>query len=138
MNRTQARCEAFKLIFEIQTQTEGLNEIIERYKTNNNEGDNKQFNYIMNAVVGTFEHLERIDEIIEKSLVEGWKINRLSRVSSAILRLAVYEMLYVEYVSHKVAINQAVELAKEFDADTAPAFINGVLGGVHNYIDTNV
>ena len=76
-----------------------------------------------------FYEFKRKDEKIADSVV-GWKLERLSRVSQAIMRLAIYEMLYREDVSYNIAINEAVELAKKFDHDKAPGFINGVLNSV--------
>ena len=73
--------------------------------------------------------LERLSELDEKinQVAEGWKTKRMGKVELTILRLAVYEMQYDEEVPDKVAINEAVELAKKFGRDEAPAFINGVL-----------
>lgn len=70
--------------------------------------------------------LPEIDERLEK-VTEGWKLKRLGKVEFNILRLAVYEMLYDENIPEKVAINEAVELAKKFGGDESPAFVNGVL-----------
>lgn len=136
MNRRQARIQAFKLIFEIQFQTDCIEEIINRFKENN--VDNNQLDYILNVSQGVFNNSEKIDALITQNLTESWKMSRLSKVSLAILRLAIYEMQYIEDVTAKVAINEAVELAKTFDADNAPAFINGVLGGVNKCIGDTV
>ncbi len=72
---------------------------------------------------------ERIPEIDEKinEIATGWKTDRIGKAELAILRLAVYEMLYDEDVPVKVAINEAVELAKKYGGDDAPAFVNGIL-----------
>ena len=73
--------------------------------------------------------MELIPEIDEKinQVAEGWKTRRMGKVELTILRLAVYEMQYDEEIPEKVAINEAVELAKKFGRDESPAFINGVL-----------
>ena len=60
-------------------------------------------------------------------MAQGWKTKRMGRVDLTILRLALYEMLYDDEVPEKVAINEAVELAKKFGGNESPAFINGVL-----------
>lgn len=70
--------------------------------------------------------LRELDEQINR-VAEGWKTKRMGKVELTILRLALYEMLYDEDVPEKVAINEAVELAKKFGGDESPAFINGVL-----------
>ena len=70
-----------------------------------------------------------IDEIIQENAI-GWKINRISHVALAITRLAIYEMLYSHDISHAVAINEAVEIAKLYEGKDAASFINGILGSV--------
>ena len=70
-----------------------------------------------------------IDVIISGSS-KGWKLERLSRVSLAIMRLAVYEMLWDEGIPFSVSINEAVELAKRYDDEKAPKFINGILNDI--------
>ena len=73
--------------------------------------------------------MELIPEIDEKinEIAEGWRTRRMGKVELTILRLAVFEMKYDEEIPEKVAINEAVELAKKFGGDEAPAFVNGIL-----------
>ena len=71
-------------------------------------------------------HLEEIDAILSEASV-GWKLKRMNKVDLSLLRVAVFEMRFDERVPEKVAINEAVELAKQFGGDDSPAFINGVL-----------
>lgn len=73
-------------------------------------------------------HLEEIDGIIN-NLAEGWKTSRIAKVDLAILRVAIFEMKY-ENLEKGIAINEAVELAKEYGEDKSYAFINGILGRV--------
>lgn len=87
--------------------------------------------YLKDTYFGVMEHLEEVDTLIGKH-AKGWKTNRLSRVSRAVLRLATYEMLYVKDVPQAVAINEGVELSKEFDDPKARPFINGVLNAIKN------
>ena len=72
------------------------------------------------------QHLPEIDELLS-SVTEGWKLGRIGRVELSILRLAAYEIRFDEHVPDKVAINEAVELAKKFGGNESPAFVNGVL-----------
>ena len=74
--------------------------------------------------------MNELDEIISKNLKLGWTIDRLSRVTLAILRLCVYEIKYLDDIPSSVSVNEAVEIAKVYDTEEAPAFINGVLSGV--------
>ena len=76
-------------------------------------------------------HIDEIDALIGR-FAKGWKTNRLSRVSRAILRLGTYELKYAKGVPAVVAINEAVELTKRFDEPRARAFVNGVLNAVKN------
>lgn len=88
-----------------------------------------QTSYIVSVVTGVADHLEELDNTI-RDTAQGWSFKRLSRITVAILRLAIYEMRYVEDVPTGVAINEAVELAKVYDSSEAASFINGVLGTV--------
>ena len=75
----------------------------------------------------TYEHIDEIDDIINANSV-GWKVERLPKVSLAIMRLAICEILYVPSVPSGVSINEAVELAKKFSSQEDASFINGILG----------
>ena len=86
-------------------------------------------NYIKNTFLKVFENIEYIDEIISGSTI-GWEYNRISKISMALLRIAVYEILYADDIPASVAINEAVELSKRYDDSEAYTFINGVLGAV--------
>ena len=82
--------------------------------------------YLTNRFQSILEKLEEIDDMISKT-ASGWSINRIGKVELTILRLAVYEMHFDDEIPIKVAINEAVELAKVFGGDEAPGFVNGVL-----------
>ena len=75
------------------------------------------------------EVIEAIDEKISAN-AESWSISRLSKVSLAIMRIAVYEMLFIDAIPMNVSINESVELAKKFDEEKSPKFINGVLNAI--------
>ena len=75
-------------------------------------------------------NLEEIDKIISDHLSAKWKLNRISKVSLSILRLAVYEMKFVEDIPTNVTINEAVELSKKFSGEEEYKFVNGILGAV--------
>lgn len=78
---------------------------------------------------GTLEKLEEIDEAIRRHLT-GWKFERLQLVDRAILRVAAYELMFQKDVPASVAIDEAVEIAKEYSSDDAFRFVNGVLDGI--------
>ncbi|MFD2637403.1 transcription antitermination factor NusB [Piscibacillus salipiscarius] len=82
--------------------------------------------YSKKLITGVLEHLSEIDQAISDKL-EKWSFNRIATVEKTVLRIAVYEMLYVDDVPREVTINEAVELAKRFNEDQSGKFINGVL-----------
>lgn len=86
----------------------------------------KDKTYIFEKVEKISEKLEEIDAKINE-VSESWKTGRMGKVDLTLIRLAVYEMLYEEDVPAKVAINEAVELAKQYGTDNSPSFVNGVL-----------
>ena len=113
MNRTLIRENTFKIIYSLEVQkNENLEEQIQIYLENNNIVDQEAEKYIKNAVFGIKEHKEEIIGLIQKNLKSNWKIERISRVDLSILKLAIYEIKYTE-IPFKVAINEAVELAKK-------------------------
>ena len=83
--------------------------------------------YMRKKVKDIAAHEEEIDAMINEHTT-GWKSGRMNKVDLSVLRLAVYEMKWDDEVPVKVAINEAVELAKNFSGDEGPAFVNGVLG----------
>jgi len=133
MTRSEARCEAFKLIFQIEAHKEDFAQIVDIFAEENadiKKSDKKQFNYIISTANGAYANVADLDSAIESNLTTDWKLPRLSRVSLAILRLAAYEILFVDDIPDNAAANEAVELAKLYDEDAAPAFINGVISGI--------
>ena len=85
--------------------------------------------HAVRLVEGAVEQHARIDELIEAH-ASGWSLDRLPDVDRAILRMAVYELLWVDDVPDAVVIDEAVELAKSLSTDDSPAYVNGVLGGI--------
>ena len=128
MNRRKARELAFTLIYELGVQTDKTpDEIIADTAS---EQDFTPDDYIRSVVCGVEQEKERLDSLIAEKAV-GWKLERISGVSLAIMRLATYEMLYrADDVPFSVAINEAVELAKAYDHEKAPKFINGILNSI--------
>ena len=97
-----------------------------------NEGDKytaEDSTYIRSKLAEILEKETEMDEMIDDAS-EGWKVSRMNRVDLCILRLALYEMLYDEEIPYRVAINEAIELAKTFGGDESPSFINGILGNI--------
>lgn len=87
----------------------------------------KQRDYIFGLVRGVFEHGAELDAYIEKYAV-GWKFSRIDRVAAAIMRVTMYEILYMPDIPNRVAINEAIEIAKRYEDEDVVKFINGILG----------
>ena len=128
MSRHDSRKTVFSLLFskEFFPELDGR-----EFLQSNSEYTEVPFDtYIVSTFLGTVNNQEAIDAELEKSAVK-WKVSRMARVTRSILRLAVYELLHAENsIPPKAVINEAVELAKEFDDDAAPAFINGILNKI--------
>lgn len=130
MNRTAIREQAFKLIYSLEIQRQDqLEEAIELYEQSNEITDEKAKAYIKDAIFGIEENKEDIIQHIEKNLKSDWKLERISKIDLAILKLAIYELKYTE-IPFKVAINEAVELAKKYGEDASKNFVNGILASV--------
>ena len=130
MNRSAIRENAFKLIYSLEIQkTENLEEQIDLFFESNNIDDEQAKKYIKDVILGINENLEEILKDIEQNLKEDWKLNRISKMDLSILKLAIYEIKYNE-IPYKVAINEAVELAKKYGEDKSKNFVNGILASI--------
>ena len=128
MNRKTARDLAFKLLYQADIQKEE-GEVVFDIAKEEYEIDDKSKEYIGNILYGVEENTENINGIIsEKS--EGWKINRISKISLACLKLGIFEILYCEDIPDQVAANEAVSLAKLYEGEEAAKFVNGILSVV--------
>ena len=128
MGRSELREHIFKMVFGVEfNDIEHLDEQLELYVDQLVGVSEKDRIYLLEKAKAVIEHAPEIDAMINEHTT-GWKTSRMNKVDLSILRLAVYEMKWDEDVPVKVAINEAVELAKRFSGDEGPAFINGVLG----------
>ncbi len=136
MSRKNAREDAFRLIFEGMVNSDDANERLERYfgevadpcddcafVNKPAKGDN---DFVRKVFLGVEEKREQLDAVIS-SCLKGWELGRISKISTAAMRLAVYEMMYVDDVPTGVSINEAVEIVKKYDNKQAGAFVNGAL-----------
>ena len=115
--------------------SDSLDKIVERNIKEYGPGL-EDMGFIKQIIKGVTEHMPKIDKIIEKSAPE-WPIEQITIVDRNVLRIGLYELLYAnkEEVPPKVAINEAIELAKSFGGESSGKFINGVLGTVYKEID---
>lgn len=148
MSRKVAREIAFQVVFSSNFQNENeeienlINNLISEQrlkgKTMLNDEEtvkedvtSEDEKYIRDVACGVSKNVEELDEKI-KTHLKGWTMERIGKTDLAVLRLALYEILYREDIPYKVSINEAVELAKLFCDDASPSFINGVLASVVN------
>ena len=127
MNRHEAREAALGLVFERSFKPD--EDSAKLYELAKEERELEEDDYVRRVTAGVFENLEKIDALIEGA-AKGWKINRMPGVSLALMRICVYELLFEADIPTNVSLNEAVELAKKFDGDDAPAFVNGVLNKI--------
>ncbi|MGV0834582.1 transcription antitermination factor NusB [Mycolicibacterium thermoresistibile] len=129
--RHQARKRAVDLLFEAEARQISPAEAAElRNALAEKQSDVASLNpYTVKVVRGVTEHAAHIDDLIAAHL-QGWTLERLPAVDRAILRVAVWELLHADDVPEPVAVDEAVELAKELSTDDSPGFVNGVLGQV--------
>ena len=127
MTRREIREQVFKMLFRVEFYNqEEMSEQIALCEDDACSWKEKDKTYIFEKVEKISEKIEEIDAKINE-VSEGWKTGRMGKVDLTLIRLAVYEMLYEEDVPAKVAINEAVELAKQYGSDNSPSFVNGVL-----------
>lgn len=129
INRSAAREQVFKLLYSMEVQRNKEREQIELYIENNEITEAKVKEYIIETIEGIYTNEEEIKEKISSNLKADWQLDRVSKVDLSLLKLAIYEMLYKK-IPYKVAINEAIELAKRYGEDNAPTFINGVLASI--------
>lgn len=129
MKRTETREMLFKALYEIEIQKDVSEEHIDLFLENNEITDNEAISYIKKAIKEITERKDELEELISKNLKKDWTLDRISKTNIALLKLAIYEIKYAE-VPFKVAINEAVDLAKKYSEETSSAFINGVLASI--------
>ena len=126
ITRREERETVFKLLFSASFRPdEDPSDILREYEEDNEKTCSE---YIRNTFFGALSSIGDSDVRIEADS-KNWKASRLSSVTSSLLRLSIYEMLNTD-VPPKVAINEAVELAKQYGGDESPSFVNGILGEI--------
>ncbi len=143
--RRKAREITLCLVFDFGFNTdEKPEELLELYINYFPEADEKRITesiredkYVSDVYFGVTEKMAEIDEII-KNNSKHWKLERMSRVSVSILRIAIFEMLYMNDIPTEVSINEAVEMAKKYDTEDSYTFVNGVLGSVSKGLAENI
>ena len=126
MTRRQAREEAFILIFEKVFNNDSIEEILElASETRELTPDD----YIKTVFAGVYDNIESLDNIISENSI-GWNIKRISKTALCVLRLAIFEIKFMDNIPVAVSINEAVELCKKYATSDDASFVNGILSTV--------
>lgn len=126
MKRREAREQAFCILFEHAMTGEKMDDILQAAAEARDFVPNS---FAEQEMLGVEEHLEQIDTVISEN-IRGWNIRRISKVTLALLRLAVYEILFDPSIPAGVSANEAVELAKKYGGKDDAPYVNGVLSSV--------
>ena len=135
MKRTQLRETIFKIIFRLEfnqppEMPEQIDFQLEQLKKSGGASPNKKEEaYIREKSLEIIDRIRELDDRIEQS-ADHWRISRIGKVELAVLRVSVYEILFDDDIPDKVAINEAIELARRYGTEESPAFVNGVLSKV--------
>ena len=127
--RSEARDAAFTQVFQMDQHEGSMDVIMDELLRARPECEDN-LGYIQSVIDGVKEHGSEIDAIITKNLRKGWSFARISKVSRTVLRIAIFEMKYLDDVPPRVAVNEAVELAKRYGDENDPTFVNGLLASV--------
>ena len=132
MNRKKSREVAMKIIFEGTFNSRPIEEIMEEANFFNEDLDTKtlDMDYIKKIVTGINENMEAINGIIEENS-DNWKLGRISKINLAILRVAIFEMIFSAETPEAVAINEAIEISKNYSDEKSVSFINAVLDRIY-------
>ena len=132
MSMSGNRKIAFEIVYSLESQNvkyEDYKENVDMFFEEKEVHGKSTIKFIKDIVYGTKRHGKQIKKQIEDCLSEKWSYDRVSKINIAILEIAIFEMLYLK-TPYKVAINEAVELAKAYGDAKAPAFVNGVLASI--------
>lgn len=130
MSRREIREHLFRMLFRKDFHDEvEMNEQIDLYFDSLEAPREEDLQYLKQRILKIITNIAEIDVILGEAS-SGWKLNRLGKVDLTIMRLAIFEIKFDETVPDKVAINEAVEIAKIFGGDSSGAFVNGVLAKV--------
>ena len=127
-SRRETRIAALQILCEVDTVRHDPSEVVERRVADDSFATSSEL-FLRQLSSGVLEKREEIDKIISE-FAPSWPMGQMATVDRNLLRMAIYEMVMSEETPPKVAINEAVELAKVFGSESSPKFVNGVLGSV--------
>ena len=127
MKRSEAREQAFKLLYSLQLiEDKDIEEQLELFFEENNIVDKDAIDYIKDIIIGTNNNNSEIEKTISENIKSDWDITRISKIDLTLLKLGIYEIVYSK-LPYKVVINEVVELAKKYGDDKSKSFVNGVV-----------
>ncbi|MBQ2282883.1 MAG: transcription antitermination factor NusB [Agathobacter sp.] len=127
MTRREIRENVFKMLFRAEFhEAEEMTEQVSLFEEELSEAKEDELAYMTSKSNEILAKIPEIDKAVNE-VSEGWKTTRMGKVDLSIIRLAVYEIKYEEEIPTKVAINEAVELAKKYGTDSSSSFVNGIL-----------
>lgn len=130
MKRTEAREQAFRLLYSLQLMDEkNIEEQLDIFIQENEINDKDGIDYIKDIIIGTDKYNTEIEKAISENIKSDWNINRISKIDLTLLKLGIYEIVYSK-LPYKVVINEVVELAKKYGDDNSKSFVNGVLASI--------
>ncbi|OIJ16876.1 transcription antitermination factor NusB [Anaerobacillus alkalilacustris] len=133
MKRRLARVKAVQSLFQVDMSGTDKNEAISNVLENNEKKDE----FLEQLVTGTLDHLETIDKIFSAHL-QNWKIDRVGNVDRAVIRMGIFEMMFIDEIPINVSLNEAIDVAKSFGGEESGRFVNGVLSKVAETLKTGV
>ena len=132
-NRRKARITAMQALY--------MHETVNKSKENllsldwlEEKLEEESMNFVQNLISGTIEKINELDEII-KSFSKNWKFERISSIDKSVLRIAIYELKYIDSIPFAITINEAIEIAKLYGGENSGQFINGILDSVRKNIE---
>lgn len=139
MSRRKSRIIAFQALYSWDVSKESVDDILsfswlqkdseikEGVEHSFSESEKEEQNFASFIITGTIDHINEIDELIKKHLTSNWSMERVNKVSLAILRTSIYEMLYQQGSEAKIVIDEAVNITKDYGPEDSYKFVNAVL-----------
>ncbi|MCX5668359.1 MAG: transcription antitermination factor NusB [Candidatus Omnitrophica bacterium] len=129
-NRTKAREYALQILYAVDITGDDPRDCVDRFWEGNEESSAEVKKFASGLVLGVSDNKKEIDRMIAK-YATNWKLDRMAVIDRNVLRFAAYELLYVKDIPPKVAINEAIDIAKKFGGPDSGKFVNGVLDKIN-------
>lgn len=129
-NRTKAREYALQILYAIDIKKDDPKDCVEQFWEGSDESSDQVKSFSNEIVLGVSEHRKEIDSLISK-YATNWELDRMAVIDRNVLRLATYELLFIEDIPPKVSINEAIDIAKKFGGNDSGKFVNGVLDKIN-------